>query len=530
MTQIIVRNLIHAAPFLLAISLARAESIPTTAVPAVIVNTSNEPVAAGKFSPTWESLKQYQTPEWFRDTKFGIWACFGPQCEAEDGDWYGRGMYDVGCAQNKFHIARFGPPEKFGFKDLARAWHAENWDPEKLVALYKRAGAQYFFAMVNHHDNFDCWDSKYEPWNSVNIGPQKDLVAGWAKAARHNGLRFGVSVHASHAWTWFELAQNFDGKLTKADGKGLWWDGLDPQDLYAQNHAIGAESDADYTTKFFNRIKDVIDSYHPDLIFFDDTKLPIGDMGLNLAAHFYNANQKWHGGNLQAVIVSNGNSVVEQQAITNNLERNMTLDLLRLPWNKGSTVGPWHYSIADYNKGYAKSATWIHLLVDVVRKNGTLLLSFPLPGHGKLDDKAIAVLDDMTAWMAVNSECIYDARPWTIYGEVPTVKNDATARETAGNPPRGLGPALTASDIRFTTKGDVLYAVVMGKPDGGKANIKSLATNSPHYQGEIGSVQLLGSSGNLEITRDENGLSVTLPTQRTKSDEFGIALKTIPKA
>src|ERR1039458_7044822 len=141
---------------------------------------------------------------------------------------------------------------------------------------------------------------------------------------------------------------------------------LDPQDLYAQNHAIGAPPDAAYTTKFFNRIKDVIDSYHPDLIFFDDTKLPLGDVGLNLAAHFYNANQKWHGGNLQAVIVSNGNSVVEQQAITNNLERNMSLDLLRIPWNKGSTVGPWHYSIADYNKGYAKSATWIHLIVDVV--------------------------------------------------------------------------------------------------------------------------------------------------------------------
>src|ERR1035441_9136369 len=140
MTQIIVRNVIRAAPFLMAISLASAESIPTTAVPAVIVNTTHEPVAAGKFSPTWPSLKQYQTPEWFRDAKFGIWACFGPQCEAEDGDWYGRGMYDVGSAQNKFHLAHFGPLEKFGFKDLAHAWRAENWDPEKLVALYKRAG------------------------------------------------------------------------------------------------------------------------------------------------------------------------------------------------------------------------------------------------------------------------------------------------------------------------------------------------------------------------------------------------------
>jgi len=226
--------------------------------------------------------------------------------------------------------------------------------------------------------------------------------------------------------------------------------------------------------------------------------------------------------------VSNGNSVAEQQGIVNNLERNMTLDLLRIPWNKGSTVGPWHYSVADYNKGYTKSAAWIHLLVDVVSKNGTLLLSFPLPGHGELDDKAIAVLDDMTSWMAVNSECIYDTRPWSIYGEGPAVKNDATAKETAGNPPRGLGPNLTASDIRFTTKGDLLYAVVMGRPEGGRVNIKALASRSAHYPGEIGSVQMLGSAAKLEFARDQNGLSVTVPGSGTSI--YANALKIIPKA
>jgi len=150
--------------------------------------------------------------------------------------------------------------------------------------------------------------------------------------------------------------------------------------------------------------------------------------------------------------------------------------------------------------------------VDVVSKNGTLLLSFPLPGYGELDDKAIAVLDDMTAWMAVNSECIYDTRPWMIYGEGPTVKNDATARETAGNPPRGLGPALNASDIRFTTKGNMLYAVVMGWPDGGKTTIKSLATNSPLIDGrKVAHVSLLGHWGKLAFTQDGYGLNVKLP-------------------
>ena len=499
-------------------------------------------IAPGPFQPTWESLAQnYQLPDWYRDAKFGVWMHWGPQSQPLDGDWYAKYLYDQGKPQYEFHLKKYGHPSKVGFKDVCHDWQAEKWDPAALLQRFQGAGAKFLVQMANQHDNYDNFNSQFQPWNSVKVGPKQDIVGTWQKLVTQAGLKFGVSVHGARAWNWYEDAQGsdqtgplagvpYDGKLTPADGKGLWWDGLDPQDLYAQNHALGAAADAAYTAKFFNRIKDVIDRYHPDLIFFDDTRLPLGDVGLNLAAHFYNANQHWHGGKLQAVIVSNGNSPAEQKAITNNLERNMTLDLLRMPWNKGSTVGPWHYSTADYNKGYAKSATWIHLLVDVVSKNGTLLLAFPLPGHGELDDKAIAILDDLTAWMAVNRECIYDTRPWAIYGEGPVVKNDATAKESAGNPPRGLGPALNASEIRFTTKGDVLYAVVMGWPASGKTTIKSLATPAPYYQGEIGRVQLLGSDRNLEFARNENGLSVTLPPPRTKTDDFGVALKIIRKA
>jgi alpha-L-fucosidase len=498
-------------------------------------------IAAGPFQPTWGSLEQnYKLPDWYRDAKFGIWMHWGPQCQPGDGDWYAKYMYDQGRPQYQFHLNKYGHPSKFGFKDVINEWKADKWDAAALIKRFKDAGAKFLVSMANHHDNFDNFNSKYQPWNSVNVGPKKDIVGTWQKLATEAGMKFGVSVHGARAWNWYEDAQgsdktgplagvHYDGKMTKADGKGLWWDGLDPQDLYAQNHAIGAEPGAAYVAKYFNRIKDLIDSYHPDLIFFDDTELPLGDTGLNLAAHFYNANQSWHNGNLQAVIISNGNSVTEQQAITNNLERNMSLDLLKIPWSKGNCLGPWHYSVADYNKGYRKTSDWIHLLVDVVSKNGTFLLAIPMPGSGELDDKATAFLDDMTRWMAVNSECIYDTRPWVIYGEGPSVKNDATAHETAGNPPRGLGPALTASDIRFTTNGGVLYAVVMGQPDGGKTTIKSLATNSQYYKGEIGGVQMLGSSAKLEFVRDENGLATTLPTQRSQADDYAIALKIVPK-
>ncbi len=213
-----------------------------------------EPMATGRFEPTWESLQQYRAPEWYRDAKFGIWAHWGPQCQPEYGDWYARQMYIEGSEDYKFHVRTYGHPSKFGFKDVIHQWTAERWDPEKLLALYKNAGAQYFVALANHHDNFDNYDSKYQPWNSVRLGPKKDLIGGWARAARSNGMKFGVSIHAAHAWMWYEVAQGadksgplagvpYDGKLTKADGKGQWWEGLDPQDLYAQNHTPGKGGD-----------------------------------------------------------------------------------------------------------------------------------------------------------------------------------------------------------------------------------------------------------------------------------------------
>jgi alpha-L-fucosidase len=497
-------------------------------------------IAPDPFQPAWESLEQnYHLPDWYRDAKFGIWMHWGPQCQPGDGDWYAKYMYDQGRPQYQFHLQKYGHPSKFGFKDVINEWKAEKWDPSALLQRFKGAGAKFLVSMACHHDNFDNFNSKYQPWNSVNVGPKKDIVGTWAGLARQAGMNFGVSVHAARAWNWYEDAQGsdqtgplagvpYDGKLTKADGKGLWWEGLDPQDLYAQSHALGAAPGFAYAAKFFNRVRDLIDQHRPDLIFFDDTKLPLGDTGLNLAAHFYNANRGWHDGNLQSIIIANGFSVDEQRGFVNNLERNMTLDLLKTPWNKGNCLGPWHYSMADYHKGYQKTASMIHLLVDVVSKNGTFLLAIPLPGSGEMDDKAGAFLDELTQWMAINSECIHGTRPWVIYGEGPSVRNDATARDATINPPRGLGPNLTANDIRFTTKGDILYAMVMGWPDGGKVSIKSLAANSPYYKGEIGSLERLGSPGRLEFVRDENGLAATLPENGNSA--YAIALKIVPKA
>lgn len=301
----------------------------------VSISEQDEPMMKGKFEPTWSSLENYQVPEWFRNVKFGIWAHWGPQCVEGSGDWMARSMYMEGTREYEYHVKHYGHPSEVGFKDIIPLWKAENWDPDKLVAFYKKIGAQYFFALGNHHDNMDLWDSKYQPWNSVNMGPKKDILAGWEKAARKYGLYFGVSLHADHAWSWYEPSQRhdtkgpkkgipYDGKLTKADGKGKWWEGYDPQDLYAQNHPLSENSwdngmihrqwawgngvcvpSQEYCTNFYNRTLDVINRYNPDLLYFDVTVAPfypVSDAGLKIAAHFYNHNMATHKGKLEAVL------------------------------------------------------------------------------------------------------------------------------------------------------------------------------------------------------------------------------------
>ena len=534
-------------------SAALGAGIPSNLTPGVIVNTNAEPIAPGKFEPTWASLKQYQTPEWFRDAKFGIWAHWGPQCQPEDGDWYARDMYLEGNGQYKSHLANYGHPSTNGFKDIIHVWKAENWDPDKLLALYKRAGAQYFFALANHHDNFDNWDSKYQPWNAVNLGPQKDLIAGWAKAARKNGLRFGVSVHAAHAWSWYEPAQGadksgplagvpYDGKLTKADGKGQWWDGFDPQDLYAQNHtpspgfqngnSIGGRwhwdngvslPDAAYCQKFYNRTIDLIDKYHPDLIYFDDTALPlwpVSDAGLKIAAHFYNRNNQWHGSNDEGVLFGKILDEDQQQCMAWDIERGVSPTIEPHPWQTDTCIGGWHYSRSLYQRnGYKSARTVIHMLADIVSKNGNLLLSVPVRGDGTIDEKEQAIVEGIAAWMDLNKESIFSTRPWKVFGEGPASGGAALNAQGFNE---GKGKAMSAADFRFTQKDKSIYAIELGWPTNAIA-IKSLGKSAALLDKPIGDIQLLGSSEQIKWSQTDDALNIEAP--RMKPSDIAIVFK-----
>jgi alpha-L-fucosidase len=451
-------------------------------------------------------------------------------------------MYLQGSRQNIFHVAHYGPPSQFGFKDVIHEWKAENFQPDELLAFYKKCGAKYFLAMANHHDNFDLYDSKFQPWNSVAIGPKKDIIGLWAHAAKKNGLRFGVSVHASHTWMWYEPAQGadktgplagvpYDGRLTKADGKGLWWDGLDPQDLYAQNHAPGNQKewtwwdwdattgatipDAAYLHKFFLRTQQLWNDYHPDMVCFDDTVLPFhgvtDEIGLDLAAHFYNSSIQLHGRN-EAVVNGKHLDPMQRKALVYDIERGKATDILPEPWQTETCLGDWHYDRAIFQKHqYKSAATVIPMLADIVSKNGNLMLSVPVRGDGTIDSDEKTIVGDIGAWLKVNGEAIYATRPWKIFGEGQSSKRFVKGPYD-GQTDSDKGQ-FTSADIRFTQSkdGKILYAIVLALPADGKVTLRSLAKNSTSWPDQIGSVRLLGARGKLKFTRDSEGLHVTLP-------------------
>ncbi|OQP56781.1 alpha-L-fucosidase [Niastella populi] len=504
-----------------------------------------DPVAKGPFQPSWESLQQYTVPEWYRNAKFGLWAHWGPQCEPEHGDWYARGMYEEGSDHYKFHLQQYGHPSKFGFKDVIHQWKAEQWNPEELVSLYKRVGAKYFFAMANHHDNLDLWNSTYQSWNSVKVGPKKDIIGGWAKAARKLGLPFGVSVHAAHAWTWFEVAQRadkngpmagipYDGKLTKQDGKGAWWEGLDPQELYAQNHPLSKSSNDNgvihsqwnwgggasipskaYCEKFLKRTIELIDKYEPELIYFDDTVLPfhtVNDVGLRIAAHHYNQSIKRNKGKLNAVLNGKILDEMQRKCMVWDIERGQSNVIEPFTWQTDTCIGGWHYDKRVYdNRSYKSAKTVIHTLADVVSKNGNLLLNIPVKGNGTIDDQEKAVLEEIADWMKLNAECIFDTRPWKVYGEGPATTETAQLSGPGFN--EGKGKPFGAADMRFTVKGDTLYAIVFGWPEDGKVKIKSLSEGNALRPGAITKVEMTGA-GDLRFQRNNEALEITLPENR----------------
>lgn len=488
----------------------------------------------GPYNPTWDSLLQYEVPEWYRDAKFGIWAHWCPQCVPEDGDWYARNMYMEGSPQYKYHIDHYGHQSRFGYKDLCAQWTLLNWEPEELMQRYRRAGARIFTALANHHDGFDTWDSEHQPWNAARIGPHRDVVGTWARVAREQGLRFGVTVHQARNWWWSQHSHGadatgafagvpYDGDLTMADGKGQWWQGLDPQRLYSVKHPANALPDISYVKNFYDRTRDLIDKHSPDQLSFDDTLLPLGWGGMNIGSYYYNRSLKALG-NVDAVL--NVKFVPDHllKAVVADFESGLAGAIMPYPWQSNTCIGSFHYNKAFFEHpgeygGYRHPRDIIHWLVDTVSKNGTFILNIPGKPDGTIDNKEVAVLDKITDWMQINSEAIHDTRPWKIFGEGPdAVKSGAFHGDSIS--------ALGQRDVRFTRNktNTIIYAIFLGWPTG-EVVIRSLGTVSAAESGRVDHVQLLGTDEKVKWTQTPAGLRIILPEQYRPPTDFAAALK-----
>jgi len=521
------------------------------------------PIAAGPFAPTWESINTNYpgTPAWLREAKFGIWVHFGPQSAGQSGDWYARRLYDASKPAYRNHLRDFGHPSEVGYKDILRDWNPKQLNPAELVQTYHDAGARFLIIQGVHHDNFDNWNSHYQPWNSVNLGPHRDLLGEWSAAAKKLGMRYGVSFHHEYTWWWYQTAFGsdktgpkagvpYDGNLTLADGKGKWWDGYDPRLLYTinlleysniNNGNIGIAATKGiftrhldyghwYATWWALRIMDVIDQYDPDFIYTDgNSTQPFSgehsasgykcDAAPRVVAHFYNHTLQKRG---QVDTFSIIKFHPPCNGIVNTQEGFFPAKIKTdQPWIGENAVGDWFYG-PDFT--YDAGAV-IRCLLEYVSRDGSYAVCVSLQPDGSLDAGSKKMLQEIGDWLRVNGEGIYGSKAWMKFGE----GNDASGKiKTLPAGQLGRKQAefqFSADDFRFTVgKNGSLYAWCLKVPTGGsQITIKSLGAGSKNVPGGIQSVSMLGSSEKVAWKQTDDGLEINLP--ETMSAKYVVGFK-----
>ena len=465
------------------------------------------------FEPTFDSLRTYSAPEWFRDAKFGIWSHWGPQSVPMFGDWYARNMYIEGSQQYEYHLRHYGHPSKFGYKDLCELWKAESFDPEALADRYYKAGARYLMTQGTHHDHFFNYDSKINRMNSVNVGPHKDILALWKKAADRLGMAFGISEHLGASFSWWRVNKGCDKFGPYA---GVPYDGNDPawQDFYHANREHYQEdpesfspwytSNEQYREYWQRCVAEMIDRFHPDLLYTDGV-LPFGEhwdlpfsapeeyrRGLETVAKLYNTSIGDHGENRAVYLQKDRRPEIFKVGVL-DIEKSQLPGIMPDPWHTDTCIGNWFY---DVHHPYKHPEQIIEMLVDIISKNGCMLLNILQRPDGTIDDEASFILDRLAEWFAVNSEAVYGTRPWRVFGEGDTrVKIEGFTEEKT---------AWTRSDFRFVRKGDAVYAFMMGAAPGETVVLRSFAEQ------EIHSVELLGT-GPVPFSKEFGVLAVSLP-------------------
>ena len=470
-----------------------------------LLNEIDQADHQGPFRPDWESLQTYEAPAWYRDAKFGIFIHWGAySVPAFGSEWYPRLMYVNGSPEYKHHLEKYGSQDKFGYKDFIPMFKAEHFDPAAWAELFKKAGAKYVVPVAEHHDGFAMYDSGLSDWTVVKMGPHRDTTGELAKAVRALGLHLGVSSH--------RVEHNF----FMGPGRTIVSDVNDPQYgmLYGPAHnwlmnPSGSPLNNDFTyvssewtNDWMARSAELVKKYEPDIVYFDWW---IGQPSIRanltrFAAFYYNSSLKW--GDHIGVINYKDYAMQDHSAVL-DLERGQLGDIRPLPWQTDTSVSnkSWGY----INDDTFKSPEFIvHQLIDIVSKNGNLLLNIGPRSDGTIPDEVQRVLLEVGAWLNVNGEAVYGTRPWRVYGEGPTKVAAGSFHDTETT-------NYKPEDFRFTTKGDVLYAIGLAWPSNGEAAIHSLALTAGSSR--VRSVTLLGNDSELKFDQRVDGLHLQLPAQ-----------------
>ncbi|MEM1123753.1 MAG: alpha-L-fucosidase [Bacteroidota bacterium] len=465
-----------------------------------------------KFAANWESLQKYETPEWFSDAKLGIFIHWGPYAvPAKWSEWYPRFMYQDSVQWHQTHPERtkqgghpvfthhtekWGHPSKFGYKDFIPMFKAEKFDATEWVNLFKEAGAKYVVPVAEHHDGFAMYKSNVTRWNAAEMGPKRDVLKELSDASKAAGLKVGASSHFAFNWDYFNKEDRFDTG--------------DPQyaDLYGPKHERYAPVSEEFMELWWARTKDIIDNYQPDVLWFDFyyDRPEFSPYHPKMAAYYYNKGLEW---NKKVVLQSKnmGQGSFPEGTFTLDIERGKMSKTHKETWQTDTSIGKnsWCYT-EDWESKTADGL--VDDLIDIVSKNGTMLLNIGPKADGTIPESQQQVLLDMGKWLKTNGVAIYGSRPWRVFGEGPT-------EVAVGHHSEKNNKALTGEDFRFTTNNGKLYAIAMDWSDNGKMLVKTLAKNSEHCKWAIEKVKMVGSEANLNWKQTDAGLEIELPAQKT---------------
>ena len=469
--------------------------------------------AQGPFTASWQSLSSFIAPRWYEDAKFGIFIHWGVySVPAFGNEWYPRRMYlkDDACFQH--HVETYGPQSRFGYKDFVPLFKAEKYDPAQWAALFKQAGAKYVVPVAEHHDGFAMYDCSFSRWTAAKMGPKRDVVGELAEAVRREGMVFGLSSHRAEHWWFMNGGREFDSDVSHPRYQDFYGP-ASPRPTTNKDKDAQPRPSADYLNDWLARTCELVDKYQPQVVWFDwwIEQAVFAPYVQTFAAYYYNSGHQWQ----QGVAINYKNEAFPPEAAVYDIERGQLKGINPHFWQTDTSISKNSWGYVERQE-YKTPASLIHDLIDIVSKNGTLLLNIGPRPDGTIPEPEQAILLEMGRWLSVNGEAIYETRPWTVYGEGPTEVHEGGFTDTKRQ-------AFTPADIRFTTKGKTLFALLLGWPADRVATIRTLGSQPLPSGASIKRISLLGSDQPLRWSLHGSGLKITLPA--TKPCDHAFVLK-----